>query len=216
MRRGVARTFFSSNKRWFGAPPATSPQDRSILKAAGYGASGYVWLSVAGSVSPRSVQTWSPRYVYEGIEAQSRRLADLAFMLGDYELAGQTYQAIRRYASCISPRPPKPPSLGVVPRFNAAMVYVYREFQNDKAWKYMAAAQVRAYVTITMDTSCPVLIHPSVLPPCVRRRWPGYASTMLSRYAATLIRIWSRRVRHTSRCVVPNQPVMDVFSCPRM
>jgi hypothetical protein len=93
MRRGVARTFFSSNKRWFGAPPATSAQDRSALKAAGYGPSGYP---------------------HEGIEAQSRRLADLAFMLGDYELAGQTYQAIRR------------------------------EYQNDKAWKYMAAAQEMA------------------------------------------------------------------------
>lgn len=110
----MARSFFSSTKKWFGAASAGTYNDKAGLKTTGYGPNGYCRVR-CGWHKCKCVDVLlacPDRYSCDGIEAQARKLADFAFMLGDYDLAGQTYQAIRR------------------------------EYQHDKAWKYMAGAQV--------------------------------------------------------------------------
>eukprot|EP01134_Creolimax_fragrantissima_P006646 CFRG6646T1 len=95
-KKGIARSFFSSARRWYGASPQGMASGRDTLFTVGLSRSG--------------------RYQYNGIEAKLRRLADLAFMLRDYEMAFQVYQVLRR------------------------------EYQSDKAWLYSAGAQEMAGV----------------------------------------------------------------------
>lgn len=63
----------------------------------------------------RSVETLNSEfrsYPYQSQEAQTRRLADFAFMIGDFKLAAATYEIARK------------------------------DFANDKAWRYFASATV--------------------------------------------------------------------------
>ena len=55
------------------------------------------------------------RYPHQAQEAQTRRLADLAFMIGDFRLAAAMYEIARK------------------------------DFFNDKAWRHYASASVRLH-----------------------------------------------------------------------
>lgn len=75
VRKGMARSLLSSTKKWFGGSTVTARPEK-IVVSSGYSQTvGYVW---------------------DGVEAQMRRLGDVAFMLRDYDLASQTYNAIKR------------------------------------------------------------------------------------------------------------------------
>lgn len=63
------------------------------------------------------------RYPYQTQEAQTRRLADFAFMICDYRLASSVYETARK------------------------------DFTNDKAWRYYASATVRRFSPCLVLTS---------------------------------------------------------------
>eukprot|EP00124_Ichthyophonus_hoferi_P004516 Ihof_evm1s508 gene=Ihof_evmTU1s508 len=90
LRKGMARTLLSSTKKWFGGSTTSQKGDKPMVSSGYNPTFGYKW---------------------EGIEAQMRRLGDLAFMLRDYDLANQTYASIKR------------------------------DYQQDRAWMHIAGTQ---------------------------------------------------------------------------
>ena len=109
-RKGTARSLISATKRWFGsgsssssstpASATNSTSSSSLNSAAG---------KVAASPSRGSVTLTMTT------EAQTRKLADFAFMLQCYDLASKNYDSLRR------------------------------DFNNDKAWKHYAGALVSSF-----------------------------------------------------------------------
>ena len=89
-RKGLTGRLFSAGRKYFGSRPA--------------------------SPAPGSLTAYNPArgyYLHQSQEAQTRKLADFAFMLRDFRLAASTYDLVRR------------------------------DFSNDKAWPDYATATVR-------------------------------------------------------------------------
>lgn len=83
MKKGVKNVF----KSWLRKPKELSSRTASFTSS----------LSTSGAklVSDPTLATRSVTYRFDSIEAQTRLLADTAFMLGDYDLALQTYRLVR-------------------------------------------------------------------------------------------------------------------------
>ncbi|XP_077982517.1 trafficking protein particle complex subunit 8-like [Glandiceps talaboti] len=94
-RKGIPRSFFSATKKWFGGNKPGS-QSSHVVSAAGI------------------------KYSPESPELQMRRLADLAFLVQNYELAYQSYHSAKR------------------------------DYNNDNAWMYYAGALEMAAMSLFM------------------------------------------------------------------
>ncbi|XP_070575139.1 trafficking protein particle complex subunit 8-like [Ptychodera flava] len=97
-RKGFQRSLFSATKRFFGG-------------------------SKQGSQSAQTQSSAGVKYPLESPELQMRRLADLAFLVQNYDLAYQSYHSAKR------------------------------EYNNDNAWMYFAGALEMAAVSLFMQSN---------------------------------------------------------------
>jgi hypothetical protein len=96
-RRGITGRLFTASRRYFGSRPA--------------------------SPAPGGPPAYNPArglYPFQAQEAQTRRLADFAFMIHDYKLAISTYDLVRK------------------------------DNMTDKAWRDYASATVRSASTVRL------------------------------------------------------------------
>ncbi|KAI9295431.1 hypothetical protein K502DRAFT_329896 [Neoconidiobolus thromboides FSU 785] len=98
-RRGFTGRLFSASRRYFGTNKSLSPTSSST------GGSGQTSPNL-GLGSPTFTQ-----YQHTSSEAQLRKLADIAFMLRDYEFSRNTYETVKK------------------------------DFQADNSWRFYASAQ---------------------------------------------------------------------------
>ncbi len=91
-RKSIGGRLFSAGRRYFGGSNKTSP--------------------VSSTGHPLGYNPIKGFYPHQAQHAQTRRLADLAFMLGDYKLAADVYD------------------------------HASRDYRDDKAWRYFSSACV--------------------------------------------------------------------------
>ncbi|GAA5969255.1 hypothetical protein JCM11641_007530 [Rhodosporidiobolus odoratus] len=98
-RRSLGGRLFSAGRKYFGGGSGSGSNAPSRAGSPGPGGIANVGYNVSKGYYPQASQ-----------ESQTRRLADLAFMLGDYKLAAQVYEQASK------------------------------DFRGDKAWRYYSAA----------------------------------------------------------------------------
>eukprot|EP01137_Pigoraptor_chileana_P005880 Opistho-2@49563 len=114
-KKGIRGSFFSATRKWFGGGGAGATAGTAAPAASGrHNASHATALSTSASQLPA---------VVTGPEALSRRMADCAFLLQDYDFANAAYHNLRR------------------------------DYQNEKAWKHYAAAQEAIGLCVLMGDS---------------------------------------------------------------
>ena len=91
-RKSIGGRLFSAGRRYFGGSGKSSP--------------------VSSTGQPLGYNPLKGYYPHQTQHAQTRRLADLAFMLGDYKLAADVYD------------------------------HASRDYRDDKAWRYFSSASV--------------------------------------------------------------------------